>query len=170
MAARTQIVGVRETIAELKQVDRRLERETRKRMRNAARPLQQAAQAKVPSTTPMSGWTSGRYAFDAGQIRSGIKVRTSTARGKKNAKSWRLLELTQNTAAGIVFDMAGRRSSGKSKQGRQFISNLNARVGRASRSMWPAAEQNIDKVEREVVKAVEDAAKVVNRRILTIRR
>lgn len=163
MATAPRVTGVREAMAALKEVDKKLERDLRKRMGSAAKPLQAAAQAKIPSAAPMSNWTRGRYAYDGGAARGGVKVKVGGA-ARKNRWTWPLVTLTQSNAAGIIYDMAGRRSRGRSKSGVQFIANLN-RFGRASRSMWPAAEQNRKVVDAEILKAIEDTTKTVNAKI-----
>jgi hypothetical protein len=162
--ATPQVTGVRETLAALKSIDKKLERESRKRMRQTVAPLQNEARSLIPSGPPMSGWTRGRYAFDGGKAKAGVRVKIGGSASRKK-ESWPLVTMTQNDAAGIIFDMAGRRSSGRSASGRQFIANLN-RFGRASRSMWKAAEgPGLKIVQRDLVQAVNDAAKAVNAEI-----
>lgn len=162
--ATPQVTGVRETLAALKSIDKKLERESRKRMRAAVAPLQNAARALIPSDPPMSGWTRGRYAFDGAKAKSGVKVVVG-GRAAKGKNVWPLVTMNQTNAAGAIYDMAGRRSGGSSASGRQFIANLN-RHGRASRSMWKAAEgPGLKDVQKQVVEAVNDASKAVNAEI-----
>lgn len=168
--ATPQVTGVREALAALKEFDPKLRRETTKKIRSATGPLESAVRGKLPGL-PMSNWRYGRYAYDQGAASSGVRTRVGRGRGggktslvSAGRSSWPLVDVEQRNAGGAVFDMAGRRSSGSSPQGRQFILNLN-RHGRASRSMWPAAEQNLDAVQSAVVKAIDAAAKATNREI-----
>ena len=160
LEAAVKLEGGSETIRALRDLDPKLRRETRKNIRNAAKPLQSAAKALVPAETPMSGWTSGRYAF-TGAAKAGVKTSIST-RGRKSRTTWPLVTLKQTNAGGAVFDMAGRRSNGKTAQGRQFIANLRNRHGRASRSMWRAAEAELPNIRKNVEQAVEKAARLTN--------
>lgn len=148
------VFGVREAMKALSKVDPVLRRETQKRMRRAAEPLRVAIRAQIPSDPPMSGWERGRYAFDGAAAKRGVRPRYGGRARGNNA--WPLLTMTQSDAGGAVFDMAGRASSGKSPQGRQFIANLRARSGQASRSMWRGVEGNLDAVVTEARRAVED--------------
>jgi hypothetical protein len=168
-----QVTGVRETLRDLRQIDPELKRTTNRRIRGAAEPLTQAIRRLIPSAAPMSGWTRGRYGFDGGAASAGVRARiggrvshTSSGLGgfAGGSSSWPLLSMEQRDAGGAVFDIAGRSSSGRTPQGRQFIQNLN-RHGGASRSMWPGVEENIDIVQDEVKRAVDDMSDAINRRL-----
>lgn len=161
------IEGVRETLAALKDFDPKLRRATDRTIRKAAQPLKSAAQSKIPGQA-LSGWSSGRYAFDGANARAGVRLKLGGGVSKRVARStstWPLLTMSQSNAGGSVFDMAGRRSSGNSPQGIAFISALNARFGGASRSMWPAAEEKLPEVQASVASAVDEAAAQINRQL-----
>ena len=126
--------------------------------------MQSAVRTRLPSV-PMSGWVrSGRYRYDRADAAKKVKVRIG-GRGRRSSSTWPLVTLSQTSAAGIVFDMAGRRSPGKTPQGRAFISTLTSRFGGASRSMWPGAESEMDTVQHEVLVAAEEAAAATNRKL-----
>jgi len=155
-----EVEGVRETLKALKAIQPKLQTATRKRMRQAVAPLQNRARSKIASN-PLSGWTSGRYAFDAGSARAGVKVAVG-GRASSRKSSWPLVTMTQKDAGGAVFDMAGRRSSGSTPQGAAFIRGLN-RHGRASRSMYAAVDDGgLEDVQKGVLDAIADAEKTVN--------
>lgn len=165
-----QVEGVRETLRELGKVDKSLRRAVGKQIRSAAAPLQAGARSKLPDS-PLSNWTTGRYAYDAGAARSGVIIKLGGGRGPSggggvigSASVIPLVTMQQKNAGGAVYDMAGRRSSGKSPQGRAFIAGLN-RSGQASRSMWPAAEEQRPAVEKAVVAAIRDMERVTNERL-----
>lgn len=158
--AAPRVEGVRETLKALKEFDPKLRRATNKRIRNSVRPLQDAARARLPGL-PLSGWMSGRYGYDQSAARKGVKAQIG-GRGRSGRTTWPLITVRQTNAGAAVFDMAGRRSSGSSPQGAAFIRGLN-RSASASRSMWPAAEEKIDVVRGDVLAAIEDASKLVNR-------
>jgi hypothetical protein len=160
------VEGVRETLAVLKQADKKMERQVKAAMRKAAKPVQTAIQSHIPSAPPLSGWTSGRYGFDPSAARAGVKIKVG-GRASSKRSTWPLLAVEQRNAGGAVFDIAGRRSSGNTPQGAAFIRVLNQRFGPASRSMWRGAEDSLDEVQEQVIAGLEDAAKQINR---TIRR
>lgn len=162
--AQGRVTGVRETLAALKQFDPQLERDLRKEIRSIVSPLRSEAQRRIPSAPPLSGWTRGRYAFDGGAARAGVRVQVG-GRASKRKRVWPLVTLKQTNAGGAVFDIAGRRSSGSSPAGRAFIAGLNRRHGRASRSMWKAAEGKLPQIRSEVEDAIEAASKTVNRKL-----
>lgn len=164
MAAASQVVGVRDTLAKLKKVEPKLRRQVTSQMRRAAKPVQRGIQNQIPTQTPMSGWTSGRYGFDGGAARKGVKIKAG-GRASRKKSVWPLLSIEQRNAGGAVFDMAGRRSSGNTPSGRAFIRTLNARHGRASRSMWKGAEAKLPEVQKEVLRALATASKSINREL-----
>lgn len=154
------VEGGAATLKALRQFNPKLRRATDRKIRRAADPLRRAVQARLPGVA-LSGWTTGRYAYAGSSARAGVKVRIG-GKGRRSKTTWPLVTLQQRDAGGSVFDMAGRRSRGRTPQGVAFIANLNARFGTASRSMWPAAEQNLGPVRAQVVAAIDEASKQVN--------
>lgn len=150
---------MRETLAALKKLEPKLQRSARKQMRDAVGPLQSLARSKL-ADQPLSGWKYGRYAYDHSSASAGVKVRVGGAASARRSV-WPLVTMTQTNAGGAVFDIAGRRSQGNSPQGRAFIAGLN-RYGQASRSMWAAAEEGIEDVRENVLKAIDEASRQVN--------
>ena len=170
---RITVTGARETLREIKTLDIELRKQTWKSMRSASKPLLAAARNLVPAAPPMRNWrtvdaTSGRARGGAGwpawnTPSKGVKVKIG-GRARRTERTWPLLRLTQTDAAGAIFDMAGRKSSGNGPQGVAFINNLNL-VRSASRSIWPAAEQHSDDVQRGVLEALAVAESHIQRRI-----
>lgn len=166
-----QVEGLPQALRELGKVDRKLRTRVGKQIRTAANPLRTAAQALYPAN-PLSNWRYGRYAYDQGAARSGVKIklggRTGSGGGAQlqvfGMKTIPLVTMIQRNAGGAVYDMAGRQSSGVGPQGRAFVAGLN-RHGRASRTMWKAAESKLDVVTKAVEKAVTDVERQVNARL-----
>ena len=165
------IEGLAQTLKEIGKVDKSLRRAMGKEIRAAADPLKKAAQRRLPDA-PLSGWTSGRYAYSQAKARSGVKIKIG-GRGRSSGGTGSvfggttespLVTMVQSNAGGAVYDMAGRKSSGTSPQGRAFISGLN-RHGGGSRSMWPAAEEQLSTVEKTVEAAVKSVEKQANIRL-----
>lgn len=166
--ARIEVLGVRETLAQLKQLDPELRRESVAAMRRAAKPMQEAARALVPVEPPLSGmarkWApKGRQLLPwTRKARTGITLRYG-GKYSRSTTSWPLLALRQANPAGVVFDMAGRKSSSA------FADRITSRYGMASRSMWRAAESHLSDVQDGVRQAADEAAKTVSRKIVDYR-
>lgn len=157
------VTGAKDVLKALKDLDPELRKETQAEMRRAVAPMQAAARDYVPSKPPLSGWrATGRLAW-TNKARTGIKTRIG-GRYSKTANSWPLVTLIQSDPAGSVFDIAGRSSSGRDPRGQNLIAVLNARYGRASRSMWRAAEKTLPEVQDAVIAAVDAASQTIERR------
>ena len=165
------------TLKELGQIDPKLRRAATARMKGAARPLVQEAKSLVPQDTGLSGWGNwttpkGRVIgpYNGAAVRKGIKV-VYKGPSKKQAgrEIFHLLTLQNTTAAGAIYDIAGRangsgRNSEGAARGRAFINKLRQN-GMASRIVWRAAEAKQDEVVQAVEKAVRDMEREVQERI-----
>ena len=161
------IEGLPELFRDLGKIDPELRKAAVKNVRRSGERIRNAARGNIPGEPPMSGWRRvrgrrGRWTWNPGQSRSRIRVKVGT--GSVRTGDIKLLRIVQSDAAGSIYDMAGRRSGGSSPNGAQFIRNLN-RKGRASRTMWPAAEANRDEVEQDLRQAIDDMADTVNRKL-----
>lgn len=105
------------------------------------------------------GW-GNRIAYDAGNIRKGIKVLQGGRRAKTKADSsaWKI---SNTSGAGIILETAGRLKSGKGVAGENFIKALTMHNGSPSRLIWRAwdnsgGENNITRSIVDVVHKYED--------------
>lgn len=164
-----QIRGLNAALAQLREIDPVLYREGQKMLRKKAKPLVDDARSRVPRQSPLSGWKvgegkgaqrSGASRFPAWETSAARKINLRVRRERVRGMGGRrvLVRVVQGSAAGSVFDMAGRKNRGnpidKSLQSAGF--------GDASRSMWPAAEANLGTVERGVRDAVQEMEKIIN--------
>lgn len=162
-SVRADIENIPDMIRTLRQIDPELRKEAAREIRAIGRSVAADAKAQIPEA-PLSGWShAGRTGFRPAEVRRGV-----TAKVKFSAKRTRdtipLLTLHQKSAAGEIFDMAGRKSSGDTAQGRAMIRALNSRSGRASRYMWPTVERNLPRVERSLAEAAAKMARTINER------
>jgi len=162
-----EVNGVADAIKVLNSVNPELKKQVVKNMKAAAQPVEESARRLVPAVRPLSGWVGWKGGFDPKAVRRGIKVafRAGKVRGARDPNNIPLLTLRQKNAAGAIYDMAGRRSNGKTDAGRQFISVLNQRGGPASRTMWPGAEDAMPVVVRQVEAAIDDMMVVLNKEL-----
>lgn len=157
-----EVRGLKEALAELNKVAPTVRRELTKSIKGDAKPLIDAARALIPNEAPLSGMTSGRFAWST-KARSQVGIKMG---GRARGDQFTILSLRQNNPAGSIFDIAGKRG-GKNARGQQFIANLAARYGRPSRAMWPAAEQALPQIIEEITQTIDDALSEINRNLVT---
>jgi len=146
---------------DLRRIEPEIYKQSMREIKAAVKPLQAEAQSRVPTDPPLSGMAhSGRTGWSKRNARVGINTG-----GRYSKGGWILVKIRMNGAAGSLFDMAGRGSAGSTPQGQAMIAGLNARYRAASRAIWPAAEAKLDKVQRDVIKAVDRAALVMNTKL-----
>lgn len=146
-SASIEVVGVKDTIKALRQLDPELRKQFNRDIKGVVAPMVAAAKAGYP-VLPMSGMArqwAGRLPWDAGKVRQGVKVKTST---RRNANS--VVYVTQGTAAGAIFEVV--------TQGNTFGRNLRARNPRV---LWPTYDRYAGKIEAGVGDIVRDAEKAV---------
>lgn len=159
------VIGVRETLRELRKVEPEIYKQTIREIKQAAKPLQAEAQSRIPSDPPLSGMAhKGRTGWSRRNARVGVNT---GGRAKKTSRGseWTLVKIRLNGAAGGIFDMGGRASAGSTPQGKNLIAVLTSRDGSASRAMWPAAEAKLPDVQEQVKDAIRKASAVMNRRL-----
>ena len=150
---KTEVFGIRDAVKELKKLEPALFKEFRKEAGTALKPIVLDAQATLDNAgpAPLSGmarkWApKGRQIFPYVQTKAvrGVKV---SLRPSKAA----FLTVQQKDASGAIFDIAGRSSPNK------FGEALN-KYGKASRSMWPAADAKENEVRSNLADLVADVA------------
>lgn len=157
-----EVRGLKEALAELNKVAPTVRRELTKSIKGDAKPLLDAARALVPDSPPLSGMTSGRFAWST-KAKSQIGIKMG---GRARGEQYTILSLRQNNPAGSIFDIAGKKG-GSSKRGQAFIANLVARYGSPSRAMWPAAEQALPQITDAITQTIDDALSTINRNLVT---
>jgi len=175
VSARVEVNGLADTLKVLRRVDPELRKTTIRRMKLAAKPMQAEAKKLFPDASPLSGWGSwtgrsgnritGPEGYDGGIVRKGVKVafKGNVKRGSQS-NVIPLLTLRQTSAAGVIFDIAGRKSSGNSPSGRAMIARLD-RFAPASRVMWPTAERHMPEVVQGVRSAIDDMSEIINQEL-----
>lgn len=159
------IFGLKDTRKALKDYAPEVLKEMNKEIRGVGKSLTLLSKGNIPEKPPMRGWRevtaangssrggSGWPAWNASEIRKGVKFKTG-GRRKKGSNISDAYALINESAAGAIFELAGRRSNGAGT-GVQFIENLN-RVRRASRAIWNALDE---RGKEEIQKGILDAIK-----------
>jgi hypothetical protein len=154
----TQVYGVRETLAALKTVEPELRKQAMKQIRDAARPMKAAIEAKLPTAPPLSHMDNdGRLGWRNADRRVKIKVGGRKSRGRDE---WPLVRLSLVSAPVALFDMAGRKSSND-------LSAQLDRFGSASRAAWAVDQQLGREAEKAILEAIKEMNKAVNKDLVT---
>jgi hypothetical protein len=153
-----EIVGLKETLKELNQLEPDLRKEFNRRYRNIVKPIVDDAKTNTP-TLPLSGlarnWQKGRLApWNQAEVRRSIISKVDTRRTATT-----VMKVTMKSAAGSVFDMAGRRTNN------QLATSLQ-RFGSASRLMWAAYNRRRSDLEANIQQLVKDLTDAVNQRLV----
>ena len=160
------IENVPATLQMLKKIDPDLRKKVPEQIKSYAQPLLNDAKSSLPTTAPLSGWNRSRFRWRAGTVRNGVRLQFKGTRPRNSpANSWAVLRLRSTTAPGAVYDIAGRKSSGRTQTGQIMIRELNSRHGRASRSIWPAVEKHADEIEKGIEKIFDDYAQIINKEL-----
>lgn len=174
------LIGVKETLAALDKFDKDAVKGFNAVISSELRGARDEARNKVDkiqsrnSDTPMSGWRkiepknprktsrggAGWPAWDTSVIKTGIV--STRAQGKVRANyNTSAGALLNKSAAGVIFEIGGRNSSGG-----QFIQNLNW-FGKASRLIWSVVDKNKNQIEKKITDALEDAQNTLQRHLDT---
>lgn len=150
-----EVVGVKETIKALRQLDPEHRKEFNKGIKAVVAPMVAAAKGAYPAM-PLSGMTrqwapAGRQLFPwvPGAVRTGVKVKTSTRRDKNT-----VVYVTQATPAGSIFEVVGT--------GKPLGAHIRAR---SERVLWPTYDRFAGQIQQGVGDIVQRAEATVQGRL-----
>jgi hypothetical protein len=161
------VVGINETVKQLRTIDKSIVNDARKDLRTGVAPVVNAIKANIPTQAPLRGMIhNGRTGWNS----AGVPVKTKTdfsKRAQKNESS--LVSIVvggkgSGSAAFQIADLAGKKRSGNSASGRAMISRLNAQR-QASRYAWPAALREIPFIEDVVNGTIKKLTETLNERL-----
>lgn len=145
------VYGVRDTLAQLKDIDPKLRAANAKALRNAAQPLARAIESHIPTSAPLSGMD---HAGRTGWQNVDRKVKTVMPGRKRRGKDeWGLLSLKLVSAPLTMWDMAGKKGGGR------FARSLS---GSPSRAAWAPDREMQKLAEKAAIEAIEAMSKEVN--------
>ena len=161
-----EVIGIKETIKELRSLDPELRKQFNRDAKKVAEPIINEAKSRYPDKY-LSGmaraWSQrGRKLFPYTQrdAQRGVVFKIDTGR-----RATSILTIIQKNPAAAIVDMAGK-AGGTNAQGTRFIRAL---FGQPSRVMWPAAESKQDQVTDAMMELVKEAAQQVENRIVVIK-
>lgn len=164
---------------QLREQEPELAKAMNKEIREYLKPVSVLAKGKVDRVV-MSGWRkrqgahgkeqwSARRGWDQAEVKRGISIRqggrskAKAAKGKPIA-AWKL---TNRSAAGAIYEVAGSRTSGKGVAGQNFVTAIRDHGGRPSRLIWQAWDElgGEKKLTAEVVDIIHKYESKLNRSI-----
>lgn len=167
--------GIKETTDALKAFDKSAVRRFNKVINTELAGAERDAKGLISEDPPMSGWRkadairgktrggAGWPGWNAGEIKS--KITKTKAQGKvRGDYTTSAGALLNKSAAGSIFEVAGRVASGtkrmtaQSSSG-QFLRTIGNKFGKASRVVWRVVDKDKAKIEANVARALEDAKK-----------
>ena len=166
------LTGLKETLNGLKQFDQTALRSFRKVVNDELREARNHAIMLVNQASdhgegsPLSGWRThpakrprssrGWPAWDRGEVIKSITI--SRAQGKvKGNYTTNAGALKNASAPGVILELAGRKSSGKTASGKIFVERLKTLYHPASRLVWRAVDSRRASTQRKVADALEVA-------------
>ena len=162
MTQRVEVIGAKEVLKALREIDPEARKQFGKDAKAIAQPIITEAQSKYPERA-LSGmryrWLSrGRQIlpWDARKARRGVTVKVDAGR-----RSDGVVTIIQKDPAASIYDIAGRGTSNR------LGDALTAFAGNPSRVMWPAAEGRLEDVVDEMRKALDAVAETINRKIIS---
>lgn len=162
------LTGIKETLDALKEFDKDAVRRFSKVINSELAGAERDARLSVPQQ-PLSGWRksdaakptktrggAGWPGWDREAVRAGI--RKTKAQGKPRKRQGYTTSagaLVNESAAGAIFEVAGRLPKGSNKN--KFVTNLNEGFGKASRTIWRTVDKDLPRIQANVARALEEA-------------
>jgi hypothetical protein len=162
----TEVKGATKLRKALREYEPDLAKETTKELGNLLKPIAAKARGFMPAESPLSGWAEradgkGRFpTYNPSIAKRGITYKTSPSR--PNNRGWRsLVSLLNKSAAGAIYETAGRKNPG---------GNFSPRLGgdpkgngkMQGRGIFRAWNEDQGKTQGAVIKALEGAAAKFN--------
>ena len=183
-----EVEGIQEALAELNKIDPKYRRQVTKRIKNSGQIIINEARSMVASFdnskgngAPLSGMVRGNLvkgretSWRTDQVQKGYKIKVGARATRERyvdfnkggyteqvvfgAKPYKLMVVQSMDAAGVIYDHAGRNTSGL------FVTNLTKEEGGQPRVIDKAVEKNKPAVQADVMLVVEDVMKITNRNL-----
>jgi hypothetical protein len=162
----TEVKGADKLRKALKQYEPDLAKETTKQLGLLLKPIAAKARGYMPSESPLSGWAArsfneGRFpTYNPSIAKKGITYKTSPSR--PNNRGWRsLVSLLNKSAAGAIYETAGRKNPGGNFSPR-LNGELKGDAKMQGRGIFRAWNEDQGRTQGAVIKALEGAAAKFN--------
>ena len=185
------VIGLKETLRALDQMDRRTRKATRQELYNAAIEVRDLAKTYV-DPDGLSGWGKWKGGYSPQAIESGIRVTRASRKAWGGGKERSFIAVVNSNVAGAIWELAGRKSDGRKARkgrrrqrirvgrhyqytgvllgtygnGRGFVEAIRRRGGAASRTVWAAYDQtDAGYIKRKVEQMLVREAKTTQAKI-----
>ena len=177
------LTGIKETLDALKEFDKDAVKRFNKVINTELAGAQRDAKNLISEEPPMSGWRkadaakptkirggAGWPGWNAGEIKSKITKTRAEGKVRKGDFTTSAGALLNKSAAGSIFEVAGRKASGTRRMfatdsGGQFLRTLGNRFGKASRVVWRVVDKDKAKIQANVDRALEEAKAQLQREL-----
>ena len=176
------LTGIKETLDALKEFDKDAVKRFNKVINTELAGAQRDAKNLISDEPPMSGWRkadaakgktrggAGWPGWNAGEIKSKITKTRAEGKVRKGDFTTSAGALLNKSAAGAIFEVAGRQASGTRRMfatdsGGQFLRTLGNRFGKASRVVWRVVDKDKAKIQANVDRALEEAKAQLQREL-----
>ena len=165
-----EVIGVKDVIKELRQLDPELRKQFNRDARQIAQPIIDKAKSSYPAQF-LSGmaysWRDKRtrrvlFPYIQKDAQRGVVFKIDTGR-----RATSVLTVIQKNPAAAIIEMAGKQG-GEGEQGARFVRALTLFHGAPARVMWPAAESQEGRVQDAMIEVINKAAATVELRITQI--
>jgi hypothetical protein len=162
--ASIEIYGLKTALAEIGKLDSKSKFKAMNKIKSAGGQMVSEVRGYYPDDKPpLSGMTPSkkggtRLAYDPKKVRKGVTIQVG---GRSINGNIPLVTLIQKDAGGAFFDIAGLRNEGS-----QFVKDLNAGFGPAQRGMWRARKYIYGQATQDILAAIEEVMKSVNRNLV----
>ena len=170
------LTGIKETLDNLKEFDKDAVKRFNKVINTELAGAERDAKGLISEEPPMSGWRkadaakprqttrggAGWPGWNAGEIKSKITKTKAQGKVRKGDYTTSAGALLNKSAAGAIFEIAGRKASGtkgmtaQSSSG-QFLRTIGNRFGKASRVVWRVVDKDKARIEANVKRALDEA-------------
>ena len=165
-----EVHGLKQALAELSRVDRRLRLQITRDFKQLTNPLVADIRSKVPQEAPLTGmsrkWVTQRgfqmFPWNGSVAMTMVKQQVSGKKPKEFAgivRNLAVFAVKWQGMANTVYDMAGRKN--KTPMG----DALTEKHGRPSRIMYPAFQRHEGEIQQGMLDIVEKVGDAVNRNL-----
>lgn len=165
VSASVQVVGVKDTLKQLRELDPELRKQFAKDVKQIAKPLTDEAKSLYGKSLPSGfnrSWSQGQrqlFPWQASRARSSISVRISTSQRSKS-----VISVRQNNPAASIIEFAG------TKNYNNFAAQTSLVFGRTrGKVMWQAADRKLSDITGEVELAVQAGSNTVQKKLQDLR-
>lgn len=172
-----EIVGLKDAIREIGQIDKEARKAITRRYRDIMKPVMATAKSMTPVEAPLSGmnrnWTSrsGYYLtpWVGRKAKTLIKTKLNTKRPREYAGQVRdlaVFTISWNGNINTIFDLAGSATNNGLARALDGDEARGTYRRKPSRVMWPSFEKHKDQIMTDMAGLVTDVMEQTNRRIV----